>query len=67
MPFAPGIDKSLCKVFKKAGCELAFKAPRNLGSILTAMNKPQLPPNKKLVSTSPQLNASEDTQEKPEN
>ena len=48
MPFVPGIDKSLRKVFKKAGCKLAFKAPRNLASILTSMNKPQLPPNKKV-------------------
>ena len=48
MPFVPGIDKSLRKVFRKAGCKLAFKAPRNLGSILTSMNKPQLPPNKRV-------------------
>ena len=48
MPYVPGIDKSLRKVFRKAGCKLAFKAPRNLGSILTSANKPQLPPNKEV-------------------
>ena len=44
----PGIDKSLRKVFKKVGSKLAFKAPRNLASVLTSRNKPQLPPNKKV-------------------
>ena len=45
MPYIPGISQQLKKVFKKAGCKLAFKSPRNLCSILTTRNKPQLPPN----------------------
>ena len=32
MPYVPGIDRSLRKVFRKAGCKLAFRAPRNLMS-----------------------------------
>ena len=45
MPYVPGIDRPLRKAFRKAGCKLAFKAPRNLSSILTSSNKPKLPPN----------------------
>ena len=45
MPFVPGLDGPLKKAFRKAGCKLAFKAPRNLSSILTSSNKPKLPPN----------------------
>ena len=45
MPFVPGIDGPLRKAFRRAGCKLAFKAPRNLSSILTSGNKPKLPPN----------------------
>ena len=35
----------LKKVFSKAGLKIAFKSSRNLKSILTKRNKPQLPPN----------------------
>ena len=45
MPWIPGVSNKLKKVFKKAGCELSFKSPRNLTSILTTRNKPKLPPN----------------------
>ena len=45
MPYVPGIDRPLRKAFRRAGCKLAFKAPRNLASILTSGNKPKLPPN----------------------
>ena len=45
MPYVPGIDRPLRKAFRKAGCKLVFKAPRNLSSILTSGNKPKLPPN----------------------
>ena len=45
MPYIPGISQQLKNVFKKAGCKLSFKSPRNLCSILTTRNKPQLPPN----------------------
>ena len=45
MPWIPGISKKLKKVFNKAGCELSFKSPRNLTSILTTRNKPKLPQN----------------------
>ena len=44
MPYVPGLDGPLKKAFRKAGCKLAFKAPRNLSSILTSRNKPKLPP-----------------------
>ena len=45
MPYVPGLDGPLKKAFRKAGCKLAFKAPRNLSSILTSKNKPKLPIN----------------------
>ena len=45
MPYVPGLDGPLKKAFRKAGCKLAFKAPRNLSSILTSNNKPKLSPN----------------------
>ena len=47
MPYVPGLSGPLKKKFRKAGCKLAFKAPRNLSSILTSRNKPSLPPNSK--------------------
>ena len=47
MPYVPGLSGPLKKAFRKAGCKLAFKAPRNLSSILTSRNKPLLPPNSK--------------------
>ena len=45
LPWIPGLSQKLKKSFKKAGCEISFKSPRNLSSILTNKNKPQLPPN----------------------
>ena len=45
LPWIPGLSQKLKKSFKKVGCEISFKAPRNLNSILTSKNKPQLPPN----------------------
>ena len=45
MPWIPGLSQKLKKSFKKVGCEISFKSPRNLNSILTNKNKPQLPSN----------------------
>ena len=45
LPWIPDLSQKLHKVFKKAGCKVSFKSPRNLESILTNKNKPQLPPN----------------------
>ena len=45
LPWIPGLSQKLKKVFRKADCSVAFKSPRNLESILTSKNKPQLPPN----------------------
>ena len=45
LPWIPQISQKLKKSFKKAGCEVSFKAPKNLNSILTSKNKPKLPPN----------------------
>ena len=45
LPWIPGLSQKLKKSFKKFGCEISFKSPRNLNSILTNKNKPQLPPN----------------------
>ena len=45
LPWIPGLSQKLKKSFKKAGCQLTFKSPRNLNYILTSKNKPQLPPN----------------------
>ena len=44
LPWIPGLSEDLKKSFKKAKCNVSFKAPRNLNSILTSRNKPQLPP-----------------------
>ena len=44
LPWIPGLSQQLKKSFKKAGCKISFKSPRNLNSILTSRNKPQLPP-----------------------
>lgn len=45
LPWIPTIGPKLKKVFSKAGLNIAFKSSRNLKSILTKRNKPQLPPN----------------------
>ena len=45
LPWIPILSQKLKKSFKKAGCDISFKSPRNLQSILTSKNKPQLPPN----------------------
>lgn len=44
LPWIPGLSEELKKSFKKAKCNISFKSPRNLNSILTSRNKPQLPP-----------------------
>ena len=45
LPWIPNLSTKLQKVFRNAGCKVSFKSPRNLESILTNKNKPQLPPN----------------------
>ena len=45
LPWIPSLSQKLKKSFRKAGCDVSFKAPRNLSSILTSKNKPQLPKN----------------------
>lgn len=45
LPWIPGLSQKLKKVFRKADCLVSFKSPRNLESILTSRNKPQLPQN----------------------
>ena len=44
LPWIPGLSEELKKCFRKAKCTISFKSPRNLSSILTSRNKPQLPP-----------------------
>ena len=43
----PQVSCKLKKVFKAVGCQVAFKSPSNLNSILTTRNKPKLPNNSK--------------------
>ena len=45
LPYIPGLSQKLKKAFKQADCTVSFKSPRNLESILTCKNKPQLPKN----------------------
>ena len=45
LPWIPGLSQKLKKIFKQADCKVSFKSPRNLESILTSKNKPQLPVN----------------------
>ena len=45
MPYLPGLSAPLKKAFRKAVYKVAFKSPRNLGSILTSNIKPKLPAN----------------------
>ena len=45
LPWVPGLSQKLKKIFRKADCVISFKSPRNLESILTSKNKPQLPRN----------------------
>ena len=45
LPWIPGLSQKLKKVFKKAECTISFKSPRNLESILTSKNKPEMPTN----------------------
>ena len=47
LPWIPEISNKLKKVFKEAGCQIAFKSPTNLNSLLKTRNKPQLPNNSK--------------------
>ena len=39
------MSQKLKKAFKKADCTITFKSPRNLESILTSENKPEMPLN----------------------
>ena len=39
------IEPKTEEIFKKVGCNVSFKSPRNLNSILTSRNKPKLSPN----------------------
>ena len=48
LPWIPGLSQKLRKAFKKANCRVSFKSPRNLESILTSKNKPEMPPNSQL-------------------
>ena len=45
LPWIPGLSQKLKKAFKKAECTISFKSPRNLESILTSKNKPEMPLN----------------------
>ena len=45
LPWIPGISLKLRKAFRKAGYRVVFKSNANLQTILTARNKPKLPPN----------------------
>ena len=45
LPYLPNLSVQLKNAFRKAGSKVAFKAPRNLGSILTSKIKPSLPHN----------------------
>ncbi len=45
MPYLPGLSAPLKKAFRKAGYKVAFKSPKNLGSILTSRIKQKLPAN----------------------
>ena len=45
LPYVPGIDKKLKKVFSKAGLNVVYKSGRNLESVLSNRNKPKLSPN----------------------
>lgn len=45
LPWVPGLSQKLRKVFKRAGCAVSFKSPRNLESILTSKNKPRIDGN----------------------
>ena len=45
LPWIPGLSQKLKKAFRKAECTISFKSPRNLESILTSKNKPEMPPN----------------------
>ena len=45
LPWIPGLSQKLKKAFKRADCTISFKSPRNLESILTSKNKPEMPLN----------------------
>ena len=45
IPWVPGLSQKLRKAFKRTGCVVSFKSPRNLESILTSKNKPRMPAN----------------------
>lgn len=45
LPWIPGISPKLKKAYRKAGYKVVFKSGKNLGSILSARNKMNLPRN----------------------
>ena len=45
LPWIPGLSQKLKKAYKRANCNITFKSPRNLESILTSKNKPEMPKN----------------------
>ena len=45
LPWVPGLSPKLRKAYKKAGYKVVFKSGKNLSTILTSKNKPQLPRN----------------------
>ena len=45
LPWIPGLSPKLKKVFRTAGYQPVFKSGKNLKDILSAKNKPKLPPN----------------------
>ena len=45
LPWIPGLSPKLRKAYKKAGYKVVFKSGKNLSTILTSKNKPQLPRN----------------------
>ena len=45
LPWIPGLSQKLKKAYKRANCTITFKSPRNLESILTSKNKPEMPKN----------------------
>ena len=45
LPWIPGLSPKLRKEFRKAGFKVVFKSGKNLSTIVTSRNKPQLPKN----------------------
>ena len=45
LPWIPGLSPKLRQAYKKVGYRVVFKSGKNLSTILTSKNKPQLPRN----------------------